>query len=136
MLALAAGMSAQTPTPSPESVQAPAIAPNYRSDDRSLPDLGRVGVDVAQQKALTLSDAITLALENNRDIEVTRKTATIAEFDLRAARGFYQPRLTGQSYYDRSTVPNVSIFSNNQKIIITNVFVKNSIFPLVTVLYI
>lgn len=56
-----------------------------------------------------------MALENNRDIEVSRKTATMAEFDLKAARGFYQPRLTGQTYYDRSTVPNVSIFSNNQK---------------------
>ena len=32
-----------------------------------------------------------------------------------AARGFNQPRLTGQTYYDRSTTPNVSIFSNNQK---------------------
>ncbi|MEO7657995.1 MAG: TolC family protein, partial [Pyrinomonadaceae bacterium] len=63
---------------------------------------------------LTLREAIELALENNRDIEVSRKSATIAEFDLRAARGFYQPRLSGQLYYDRSTTPNISIFSNNQ----------------------
>ncbi|MGB7202561.1 MAG: TolC family protein [Pyrinomonadaceae bacterium] len=116
VLALAAGMRAQTPMPSPENVPGvPDIAPNYRSDERGLPELMRVGVDVTQQKALTLNDAITLALENNRDIEVTRKTATIAEFDLRAARGFYQPRLSGQTYYDRSTTPNVSIFSSNQK---------------------
>jgi len=116
MFALAAGAVAQTPTPSPENMSGePEIVPNYRSEKRSLPDLGRVGVDVTQQKALTLNDAITLALENNRDIEVTRKTATIAEFDLRAARGFYQPRLVGQTYYDRSTTPNVSIFSSNQK---------------------
>ncbi len=115
MFAFAAGLHAQTPTPSPENVQGvPEIAPNYRSDERGLPELTRVGVDVAQQKALTLNDAITLALENNRDIEVTRKTATIAEFDLRAARGFYQPRLSGQAYYDRTTLPNVSIFSSNQ----------------------
>ena len=108
VLALAAGSAGQTPTPSPENVQAPEVAPNYRSDDRNLPDLGRVGVDVTQQKALTLNDAVILALENNRDIEVTRKTARIAEFDLRAARGFYQPRLAGQTYYDRTTPPNVS----------------------------
>lgn len=111
-----AGLTAQTPTPSPENVPGVAeIAPNYRSDDRGLPELTRVGVDVTQQRALTLNDAIALALENNRDIEVTRKTATIAEFDLSAARAFYQPRLTGQTYYDRSTTPNVSIFSSNQK---------------------
>ncbi|MFN0278566.1 MAG: TolC family protein [Pyrinomonadaceae bacterium] len=115
MLASAAGIDAQTPSSSPENVLAAAIAPNYRSDDRSLPDLGRVGVDVTQQKALTMNDAITLALENNRDIEVTRKTARMAEFDLRAARGFYQPRLAGQTLYERSTTPNVSIFSTNQK---------------------
>ena len=81
----------------------------------SLPDLGRVGVDMTQQRSLTLHEAIELALENNRDLEVSRKTESMAEFDLQSARGVYQPRLTGQTYYDRSTVPNVSIFSNNQK---------------------
>ena len=115
-----------TPTPSaitsdtqnvtPENIKGvPDIAPKYRSDDRDLPDLGRVGVDMTQQKTLTLREAIELALDNNRDIEISRKTATIAEYDLAAARGFYQPRLSGQTYYDRSTVPNVSIFSRNQK---------------------
>ena len=82
---------------------------------RDLPDLGRVGIDMTRQRTLTLREAIELALDNNKDIEITRKTARIAEFDLAAARGFYQPRLTGQAYYDRSTVPNVSIFSSNQK---------------------
>ena len=64
-----------------------------------------------------LREAIEIALENNRDIEVTRKTVTIAEFDLQAARGFYQPRLTGQTYYEDSTVPNVSVFTSNEKTI-------------------
>ena len=117
----AIGLGAQTPTPSPtpvsppsfEALPVPTIAPDYRSNDRRLPDLGRVGVDMARQRTLLLRDAIEIALDNNRDIEVTRKTATMAEFELKAARGFYQPRLSGQSYYDRSTVPNVSIFSNN-----------------------
>jgi outer membrane protein len=116
-----AGLFAQNPTPtptpvSPEDLQGiPVIAPDFRSNDRQLPDLGRVGVDMTRQRTLTLRDAIELALENNTDIEITRKTATMAEFDLTAARGIYQPRLSGQTYYDRSTVPNVSIFSNNQK---------------------
>ena len=119
----------QTPTPSPtatpvvddaQEVQpeklrgVPSIAPNYSSEDRSLPDLGRVGVDMASQRSLSLNEAITLALENNKDIEVTRKNVKIAEFELTAARGVYQPRFTGQTFYERSTVPNVSIFSSNQ----------------------
>lgn len=115
-LFLATASWAQTATPTPATLDGvPEIAPNYRSDERGLPELSRVGVDAAEQKALTLGDAIMLALENNRDVEVTRKTATIAEFDLRAMRGFFQARLSGQTYYDRSTTANVSIFSDNQK---------------------
>lgn len=113
----------QSPTPFvadpkgiyPENVPAvPSIAPNYSSTDRSLPNLERVGVTTTSQRPLSLSETIALALENNRDIEVSRKTNSIAEFDLKAARGFYEPRFSGQAYYDRSTVPNVSIFSSNQ----------------------
>ncbi len=127
VLTAAAGTRAQDPSPTliptplgapdaarPENLNdLPAIAPGYRSDVRSLPDLGRVGVDMTQQRTLTMREALELALENNKDIEVSRQTAVIAEFDLRAAQGFYQPRLTGQTSYERSTLPNVSIFSNN-----------------------
>jgi outer membrane protein len=119
-----------TPTPSPvptaqpkvddkQNVQpenlngVPTVAPNYRKDDKSLPDLGRVGVDMLEQRPLALKEAITLALENNKDIEVTRQNVRIAEFDLQSARGFYEPRFSGQTYYERATVPNVSIFSSN-----------------------
>ncbi len=120
---------AQEPTPSPSPIPAvddkqevapenlkgvPAIAPNYSSEDRSMPDLGRVGVEMTNQRPLMLQDAISLALTNNKDIEVTRKNVQIAEFDLQAARGVYEPRFTGQTYYERATVPNVSIFSSNQ----------------------
>ncbi len=111
-----------TPTPqvddkqnvAPENLRGvPMIAPNYRQDDKSLPDLGRVGVDMMEQKPLGLKEAITLALENNKDIEVTRQNVKIAEFDLQSARGFYEPRFSGQTYYERATTPNVSIFSSN-----------------------
>jgi len=73
----------------------PPVASSFRSTDRLLPDLGRVGVDLADQKPLTLNEAIVMALESNRDIEVTRKTVLMAEFDLKAARGVYEPRFSG-----------------------------------------
>ena len=124
----AAELLAQDPTPSPTPVVidkqstepenikgVPDIAPAFRSDERGLPDLGRVGVDMLRQRTMTLKEASELARENNKDIEVSRTTVRSAEFDLAAARGFYQPRLSGQTYYDRSTTPNVSIFSNNQE---------------------
>ena len=110
-----------TPTPTvddtqnvqPENLQeVPRIAPNYQSDDKSLPDLGLVGVDMMQQQPLSLKEAITMALENNKDIEVSRQNVRIAEFDLRSANGFYDPKFTGQTYYERATIPNVSVFSN------------------------
>ena len=106
-----------TPTAAPDNLtDVPVIAAGYRSDDRSLPDLGRVGVDMTQQRTITLREALELALDNNLDIEVSRKTERMAEYDLRIARAFYQPRVTGQTYYERSTVPNVSIFSSNPTI--------------------
>ncbi len=101
-------------TPPDKLNPVPPIAPDYRSTDRSLPDLARVGVDMADQKPLTLDESLEMALTNNRDIEVSRKNVLIAEFDLKAARGYYEPRFAGQTYYERSTVPNVSIFSTNQ----------------------
>lgn len=113
-----------TPTPTGSDVQkvapeeingVPPIAEKYRSDERALPDLGRVGVDMLDQRPLTLAETLELALQNNRDIEVARKTIKSAEFDLRSTRGLYQPRFTAQTSYDNTTTPNVSIFSNNQK---------------------
>lgn len=131
----------QDPTPTPSATPAvddkqrvapdklegvPVIAPNYRSDERGLPDLGRVGVDMLDQRSLALNDAIRLALENNNDIEVTRQNVRIAEFDLRAAHGYYQPRLTGATYYERSTVPNISFFAPDVTKITNGSFVGNA----------
>ncbi len=99
----------------PENLQnVPAVAPQYQSDDKTLPDLGLVGVDMLRQRPLALKEAITLALENNKDIEVSRQNVRIAEFDLQSVRGVYEPRFTGQTFYERATVPNVSIFSTNK----------------------
>lgn len=111
----------------PENLQGvPTIAPGYSSQDRSLPDLGRVGVDMADQTPLTLAEAITMALENNRDIEVTRKNVRIAEYDLEAARGVYEPRFTGQTYYERSTLPNISFFTPDIAKTTSNSFIGNA----------
>jgi Outer membrane protein len=124
LLLLAGFAFGQTPTPTPspevkdtqnvkpEDLQGvPQIAPQYQADDKTLPELGRVGVDLMQQKPLTVREAIALALENNKDIEVTRQEVRRAEFDLRAARGAFEPRFNGQTYYERATVPNISFFT-------------------------
>jgi HAE1 family hydrophobic/amphiphilic exporter-1 len=95
----------------PENLQGvPVVAPNYESNEREFPELGRIGVDMMNQKPLTLREAITLALENNKDIEVTRQNVRISEFDLRAADGVYQPRFLAQTFYERSVTPTASFF--------------------------
>jgi HAE1 family hydrophobic/amphiphilic exporter-1 len=89
----------------------PQIAASYRAPISGLPDLGRVGVNMTDQRSMTLRDVVTLALENNKDIEVTKENIRIAEFDLKSARGVYEPRFAGQTYFERAPIPNVSFFN-------------------------
>lgn len=88
----------------------PSIAPGFESNDKTPPALGRVGVDMMRQRPLGLREAIALALENNKDIEVTRQNVRGAEFDLQSARGFYEPEFTGQTFYERAKTPVFSFF--------------------------
>ena len=86
----------------------PPVAPNFEAPIRPLPDANRVGVDVANQLPMTLEEAITLALRNNNNIDVSRNTVQIAEFNLRAARGVYDPLLASESFYESVTTPTAS----------------------------
>ena len=104
---------APIPTPSPAvlDLQVPPIAPDFQPAQRPLPELGRVGVDMERQRPLTLREALAMALENNKDIEVARHNVKIAEFDLTGARGAYDPRIASTSYYERITSPISSFLS-------------------------
>jgi outer membrane protein TolC len=86
----------------------PPIAPNFEAPARPLPSAERVGVDVANQMPLSLQDAVTLALQNNNDIDSSRIDVQIAEFNLRAARGVYDPIIVADNYYERRTTPTAS----------------------------
>lgn len=77
-------------------------------------ELSRVGVDVNRQRPLSLRDALSLALDNNKDIEVARENVRIAEFDLLGAQGVYDPRLTTQAFYERIESPISSFLSGGQ----------------------
>lgn len=84
------------------------------SAQKPMPDMQRVGVDASQQHPLSLRDAISLALENNKDIEVARENVRIAEFDLRGAQGAYDPRLTTGAFYERAENPISSFLAGGQ----------------------
>ena len=115
---------AQTPAPSStpaisaeSTFTVPPSAVDYRADTtRPMPPLTRVGVDSAEQQPLTLREAISLALQNNKDIEVARDNVKIAEFDLLTVRGAYDPRLTAQNYFERILTPATSFLSGASKL--------------------
>lgn len=87
----------------------PPVAPDFKAPVRPLPDANRVGVDVANQLPMTLEEAITMALRNNNNIDVSRNTVQIAEFNLRAARGAYDPVVAAENYYESITTPTASL---------------------------
>ena len=100
-----------SPLPSPQELQVPAIAPEFHPAQKPLPELSRVGVDMDRQRPLTIREALALALENNKDIEVARQNVKIAEFDLLGAHGAYDPKLSSSSYFERSETPISSFLS-------------------------
>ena len=100
-----------TPSPSPQDLQVPAIAPDFNPAQKPLPELGRIGVDMNRQRPLTIREALALALENNKDIEVARHNVKIAEFDLTAVRGAYDPHISSSSYFERIDSPISSFLS-------------------------
>jgi HAE1 family hydrophobic/amphiphilic exporter-1 len=86
----------------------PPVAPNFEAPSRPLPSAERVGVDMLEQAALSLNDAIALALQNNNDIDASRIDVQVAEYNLTAARGVYDPVFSSESYYESRTTPTSS----------------------------
>ncbi len=87
---------------------------NPQSAIRNPQSEARVGVNPSKRVTLTLRDAMTMALENNRDIEVERLNVQMNEFDLRGAQGFYDPNLATTLYYDHRAIPATSIFASGK----------------------
>ncbi|HNH84079.1 MAG TPA: TolC family protein [Acidobacteriota bacterium] len=74
----------------------------------------RIGVSSTKPYALTMQEAITLALENNRDIEVERIGVQRKEFDLAAAKGVYDPTMDLQFSYNRRDTPVASFLAGGE----------------------
>ena len=68
------------------------------------------GVDVGNAARLSLEEAIRLAMLNNNDIDSSRLDVQMADYELRAARGIYDPRLLSELFYERVTQPVASLF--------------------------
>jgi len=107
---------AASPEPSPaiQQLPVPAVAPDYRAEQKPLPEIGRVGVDMNRQHPLSMREALSLALENNKDIEVARENVKIAEFDFKGSQGAYDPRFSTTAFYERLKNPISSFLSGGQ----------------------
>src|SRR5262245_1864799 len=97
-----------------QQLQVPPVAPDFRAPQKPMPELNRVGVDMNHQHPLALREALSMALDNNKDIEVARENVRIAEFDLLGAHGVYDPRLSTQAFYERIESPISSFLSGGQ----------------------
>jgi outer membrane protein len=86
----------------------PPVAPSFEAPIRPLPSADRVGVDVADQTPLSFEEAITMALQNNNNIDISRNNVQVAEFNLRGARGVYDPLIASENYYESATTPTAS----------------------------
>jgi HAE1 family hydrophobic/amphiphilic exporter-1 len=112
--------AAVSPTPAvaaPQSLQVPSVAVDYRADTKSpMPSLTRVGVDTNDQQPMSLREAIAMALQNNKDIEIARDNVKIAEFDLLTVHGAYDPKLTAQNYFEKINSPATSFLSGASRV--------------------
>ena len=120
-VALAASAHAEDPAPIsvPEATDAPATAApdsaEIPSETAAAPDSGEIPSETAAAPPsalrhgvleLSLGDAIRMGLENNLDVQVQRYAPLIADFDLTAAWGAYDPTLFGEFAYNDSKTPN------------------------------
>jgi HAE1 family hydrophobic/amphiphilic exporter-1 len=91
-----------------------SLYPVASAQEKPMPEMSRVGVDTNQAHPLSLREALAMALENNKDIEVARQNVRIAEFDYRGSQGAYDPRFTTQAFYERIESPISSFLAGGQ----------------------
>lgn len=69
------------------------------------------GVEPGKTIQWSLKDAILAGLEKNPDIEINRENVRIAQFDLMAAQGVFDPLATSTTLYNSQKTPNAFRFS-------------------------
>ena len=116
------------PSPEIQKVEDPNVkslnesrpyAPEFIIPSRPTPTAERVGVEQSNQLPLQLDEAITLALQNNNNIDSSRLGVRIAEFNLKAARGAFDPVLASETFYQRSTIPPASTIGGAAATVLT-----------------
>ncbi|HQR37567.1 MAG TPA: TolC family protein [Blastocatellia bacterium] len=98
-------VQAQPPAPGEKPQQTGPIVPRLHEPRPAPPAEARVGVNESDPLPLTVRQAVEMALVRNRELEVERINTEQAEYDLQAAKGFYDPVLHSLDYYNYNLSP-------------------------------
>ncbi|MFP5261599.1 MAG: TolC family protein [Blastocatellia bacterium] len=109
LTAFTVALAISASAPAAAQVVSPAQSPARESQQPSAPTANdqarRVGVDESRPLALTLFDAVKMALGNNQELEVERINVRQSEYDLFAARGATDIGVGASTYYEQRTIP-------------------------------
>ena len=59
---------------------------------------------------LTLNDAVKIALENNRDIQIEEKNVAVSEGEIKTQEGVFDPLFNLVSFYNDASIPTTNTF--------------------------
>jgi len=113
LLAVASPAPAATvppPAQMPVLPAAPNVAPGYRAPSLATPSADIVGITQQPFVGLSLQNAIGMAIANNPDLSVALANRRIAGYQIEAARGAYDVRLSIQPQYQYVTQPPQNAF--------------------------
>ena len=100
-----------SPSPQVDPLQEPR-EPNFPAVEKKelppVPNMSRLGVTSDNTITLSMTEAIKRALANNNDIEVARDDVRIAEAQLRALEGIFDPIFSITPTYDHRITPQQS----------------------------
>lgn len=105
-----AAPDAATPAPEePAPIPEAQIAPAPEAEPAPAPETPSPLLHGTLE--LSLQDAIKMGLENNLDVQIQRYAPMIADLDVTAAWGAYDPELFAEGYYSDQRRPSASSFS-------------------------
>ncbi|HET6891549.1 MAG TPA: TolC family protein, partial [Pyrinomonadaceae bacterium] len=107
-----------SPSPQVDTLQEPR-EPTFPTIEKKqlppIPNMSRLGVTSDNTVTLSMNDAIKRALENNNDIEVARDDVRIAETQLRALEGIFDPIFSITPTYDHRITPQQSSLGGSDR---------------------
>ena len=92
-----------TPAPAPVLPKIPAVAPGYAAPAVPMASPNVIGVTQQAFVGITLDNAVGMALSNDPDLAVVRANRRIAHYQIVAAQGAFDIRLSVQPQYQYVT---------------------------------